>query len=120
MKPLPRRRLLAAGGTTLAAMLLGRVVQAQAPREIAIEARRFVYTPSEITVKAGEPVVLLMHAIDFPHGFNLPDLKIRADLVPGQVVRVALPPMKAGTLDFLCDNFCGDGHEQMHGRIVVT
>ena len=36
------------------------------------------------------------------------------------VTRIALPPMPAGTYDFLCDNFCGDGHESMHGRLVVS
>jgi cytochrome c oxidase subunit 2 len=23
-------------------------------------------------------------------------------------------------IDFVCDNFCGEGHEDMHGRFVVT
>jgi cytochrome c oxidase subunit 2 len=23
-------------------------------------------------------------------------------------------------IDFVCDNFCGDGHEAMHGRFVVS
>jgi cytochrome c oxidase subunit 2 len=53
------------------------------------------------------------------HGFKVPALNIRADLPPGTVTRVRLTPEKAGTYDFLCDNFCGAGHEQMEGRIVV-
>ena len=27
--------------------------------------------------------------------------------------------MKPGVYDFLCDNFCGDEHETMHGRMIV-
>ncbi len=66
-------------------------------------------------------MLLLVQSLDFPHGFNVPDLKLRRDLVPGQVVRIELQaPASAGTLDFLCDNFCGEGHETMHGRFVVT
>ena len=29
-------------------------------------------------------------------------------------------PDKAGTFIFLCDVFCGDGHEGMNGTLVVT
>jgi len=36
------------------------------------------------------------------------------------VARLWLHPGKPGTIDFLCDNFCGDGHERMQGRFVVT
>jgi len=93
--------------------------QADDERVIEIVARRFFYTPSEILVKRGQPLTLAFTAIDFTHGFNIPDLKIRADLVPGRVVKVRLVPDKVGTLDFLCDNFCGDGHEGMVGKLIV-
>jgi cytochrome c oxidase subunit II len=63
--------------------------------------------------------VLEFTSLDFVHGFNMPDLKVRADLPPGLVTRVPLPMAKPGTYDFLCDNFCGDQHEEMHGRMIV-
>jgi cytochrome c oxidase subunit 2 len=53
-------------------------------------------------------------------GFNVPDLGARADILPGQVARVRLVPDKVGTFEFHCDIFCGSGHEQMSGTIVVT
>jgi cytochrome c oxidase subunit 2 len=133
MKRLPsmRRRLvlrgvLAGGVAGLAgagAMALMRTAHAQngpAPREIAVTARRFQFTPNEIPLKAGERVVIAISSIDFVHGFNVPDLKLRRDLMPGQVTRVELQPDAPGVIDFLCDNFCGDGHETMHGRFVVS
>jgi cytochrome c oxidase subunit 2 len=40
--------------------------------------------------------------------------------MPGQVTRVTLKPDSAGEFDFLCDNFCGTGHEEMNGEIIVT
>ena len=92
---------------------------AQAPRQIELVAQRFRFTPNEIRLGVNEPVVLLISALDFAHGFSVPDLRLRADLAPGLVTRVELQATKAGTLDFLCDNFCGDDHEDMHGRIVV-
>jgi cytochrome c oxidase subunit 2 len=39
--------------------------------------------------------------------------------VPGQVARVHLKPDKTGTYAFLCDIFCGTGHENMNGTIKV-
>lgn len=99
----------------------GRSVPAQAgdAQVVKIVAQRFHYTPGEFRVKASAPVVLEFTSLDFVHGFNMPDLKVRADLVPGKVTRVPLPAAKPGTYDFVCDNFCGDGHEQMHGRMIV-
>ncbi|MCY4753312.1 cupredoxin domain-containing protein [Pelomonas aquatica] len=108
-----RRQLL-----LLAAVGMG--ARAQAPREIEITAQRFRFTPNVIPLKAGEPVVLLIRSLDFAHGFFVPDLKLRTDLMPGRVTRLALTPQVAGQLAFLCDSFCGDGHEGMDGHFIVT
>ena len=109
--------LMAAGATLVRASV---AQSASEPRVIEMTARRFVYEPNEIALKAGERVVIAIRSIDFMHGMNLPDLGKRQDLVPGSVTRLELQPMKPGVIDFLCDNFCGDGHEGMHGRFVVS
>lgn len=88
-------------------------------RVIKIVAQRFSYTPNEIIMKKGEPVRLEFTSLDFVHGFNVPDLNIRADLPPGKLTIINLTPQNAGTYDFICDNFCGAGHEDMGGRIIV-
>jgi len=94
--------------------------RARAGRLIHITARRFVFEPSEITLKKGEPVTLEFRAQDVLMGFNAPNLAARADLPPGQVVRVRLTPPASGTFPFLCDVFCGAGHENMNGVIKVV
>lgn len=119
MRPLDRRTVLAAAAACAVGGLLARAAAQGAPREIEVVARRFSFTPAEIVLKAGERAVLLVRSLDFVHGLNIPDLGLRADLVPGRVTRVELPPLPAGEVPFLCDNFCGDGHEGMHGRLVV-
>jgi cytochrome c oxidase subunit II len=119
-----RRRILrgalAGGGVALVGTLLSRSVIAQAPREIEMIAKRFSFTPKEVQLKVGESVVLAIKSLDFIHGFSLPDLKLRADLMPGRVTRIGFTPTKPGVLEFVCDNFCGDDHEEMHGEFVVT
>ena len=117
-----RRRMLGAavaGG----ALALVRAVGAESggePRVIELTARRFVYEPSEVALKAGERVVIAIRSIDFVHGMNIPSLGRRLDLLPGRVTRLELQPKEPGVIEFVCDNFCGDGHEEMHGRFVVS
>jgi cytochrome c oxidase subunit 2 len=88
-------------------------------RIIKIVAQRFSFSPNEIILKKGEEVQLEITSLDFVHGFNVPELNVRADLPPGQVTVIKLKPLKSGTFDFVCDNFCGAGHEDMGGRITV-
>jgi cytochrome c oxidase subunit II len=83
-------------------------------------AKRFEYTPNQITLKKGVPVVLEITALDHDHGFKVPELGVRADLKQGQVTRVRIVPDHTGTFEFRCDVFCGSGHEDMSGEIVVV
>jgi cytochrome c oxidase subunit 2 len=118
-----RRRILKrafAVAGTLAFVRSGIAEAAGEPKVIEMTARRFAYEPNEIALKAGERVIVAIRSLDFVHGMNIPDLGMRLDLVPGRVTRLELQPKAPGVIDFLCDNFCGDGHEGMHGRFVVT
>ena len=120
--PTNRRRVLRGVFAVAGAALVGTgaAQSAAEPRVIEMTAHRFAYEPNEITLKAGERVVVAIRSLDFVHGMNIPDLGMRLDLVPGRVTRLELQPKAPGTIDFVCDNFCGDGHEEMHGRFVVT
>jgi cytochrome c oxidase subunit II len=122
MKSATRRQVLKAAMAAAGASALHAAwAQAQRePRVIEMTARRFSYEPKEIVLKAGEAVVIAIRSLDFIHGMNLPDLGLRLDLVPGRMTRLNLHPKVPGAIDFVCDNFCGDGHEEMHGRFVVT
>jgi cytochrome c oxidase subunit 2 len=86
---------------------------------IAVTAERFKFTPAVIELKLGQPVVLELTSLDRKHGFQVPDLKVDESIEPGKVTRVRIVPDKAGTFPFHCDVFCGSGHEEMAGEIVV-
>jgi cytochrome c oxidase subunit 2 len=86
---------------------------------IALTARQWSYDPPSITLKVGVPVVLELTSADVHHGFNLPELGVRADAIPGKASRVKVVPDKKGTFEFHCDYYCGSGHEGMEGQIVV-
>jgi len=87
---------------------------------VKISAKRFEYSPEEITLKKGVPVVLQLTTEDRSHGFNVPSMNLRADIMPGKVTELKVTPQKAGDFDFFCDIYCGSGHEGMSGKIKVT
>ena len=111
-----RRTMIAllAGGALGAAHLA-----AETPAEIRISAKKFEFHPSRVTAKVGHPLVLVLTSEDRIHGFKMPDFGVRTDIVPGQETRMTLLPTKAGSFAFLCDVFCGDGHEDMDGTLVI-
>ncbi len=88
-------------------------------QQIHLTARKFEYSPNQITLKEGTPVVLEIRSLDRKHGFSIPELGVRADVPAGKSVVVRFTPAKAGTFHFHCDVFCGSGHEGMEGTIVV-
>lgn len=117
-----RRAMAAAGALLLGAGMAAFRARAQDSKEQVVEivARRFIYTPNEFTVKKGVPVLLKLSTADVLMGFSLPDFHVRADIVPGQVAEVRFIPDKAGSFEFVCDIFCGSGHETMNGTLTVS
>ena len=95
-------------------------IAAENERVIQITAKKFEYSPKEITLKKNAPVVLEFTSLDRLHGFNCPGLGIHMDIRPGKVNTLRFVPEKVGTFPFHCDNFCGSGHEGMKGMITVT
>jgi len=87
---------------------------------IQVTAERFKFTPAVIQLKVGEPVVLELTSLDRKHGFQVPDLKIDETIEPGKVTRIRIVPDKPATYDLHCSVFCGSGHEEMAGQIVVS
>jgi len=84
-----------------------------------ISASSFEFKPSEITVKKGVPVVLEIASQDHHHGFRLSEFHLRADIQPGVTEKIRFVPDKSGKFNFLCDVFCGEGHEEMSGTLTV-
>ena len=86
---------------------------------IKVSSHKFEFVPAAITLKKGVPVVFELTSTDVIMGFNVPDFKNRATIIPGVVTRIRIVPDKVGTFTFFCDIFCGAGHEEMSGLITV-
>jgi cytochrome c oxidase subunit II len=106
-----------------ALFLIGLPVWAQdsdSGQVIEMQAKRFEFIPSEITIKKDVPVVLELTSLDVKHGFNCPGLGLHADIYPGKTTNLRFTPKKTGSFTFYCDVYCGEGHEDMTGVLVVT
>jgi cytochrome c oxidase subunit 2 len=95
-------------------------VRTSGPPVIHITAQRFEFTPSEITLRRGEPVLLEITSLDRDHGFKVPELGVRVDVKPGETTTVRVVPDRTGRFEFRCDVFCGSGHEDMAGELIVV
>ena len=99
---------------------LAQPAAAEQTQFIRLKAHMFTFAPDEIVVKKGVPVTLELMSIDRIHGFNLPDFHIRTTIEPWVSTTISFTPDKVGRFIFACDHFCGDGHDDMSGVIVVV
>ena len=95
--------------------------QAAEPRVIEVVARRYAFEPAEIEVTVGESVRLMVRSGDGLHGFEIKQFKVKKDLERGAApVAIDIKPDTAGRFPFLCSQYCGDGHDDMKGTLVVV
>ena len=90
------------------------------PKVIEITAKRFQFTPSEITLKRGEPVILRLTSTDRVHGFMSKLFKIDTDIPPDKTTDVTVTPATAGDFAIICDHYCGTGHGNMKMKVTVV
>lgn len=91
------------------------------PRVIEVVARRYVFEPAEIQVAVGEAVRLMVRSGDGPHGVEIKEMKVKKVLERGaKPVAIDLKPTTAGRFPILCSEYCGEGHDDMKGVLVVV
>ncbi len=82
-------------------------------KEFKVDAVRFDYTPNTLTVKKGDKVKITINNVDTMHGIRIPDLDVRGNAV------LEFTADKKGEFTWYCNTFCGEGHTQMKGRLIV-
>ncbi len=90
------------------------------PRRIEITAKRFSFDPGEITLKKGEPVVLVLTSADVAHGLRIHEFNIDVTLKTGGTQEVQFTPDKTGDFIGHCAVFCGPGHGSMTFKLHVV
>jgi cytochrome c oxidase subunit 2 len=113
---------LAAAFLMCAVFILGIpvAVAQQADRTIDIHAKKFAFTPAEITLKKGETVKLVITSDDVTHALVIPALHVKATVKKHQPAEVTITADKVGDFDGKCGHYCGSGHGTMKFVVHVT
>ena len=103
-----------------AAWTVNGAARQDAPREIDVVARRFAFEPARIEVAVGERVRLRVVSADGVHGLEIKKFKVKKEIPRGTTpVVIEFTASEAGEFPILCSEYCGDGHEDMQGQLVV-
>ena len=88
-------------------------------KEFEITAKQFAFEPETIEINKGDKVRLIVTSTDVPHGIGIPEYGINERLDPGKPVTIEFIADKEGTFTSFCTVFCGSGHSDMKGKIIV-
>jgi len=89
------------------------VLAQEAPKRIEVTAKQFEFEPAEITVKKGQPVVLVIKSADVAHGLRFRELNLNVKIDKGGTAELPFTPDKTGDFVGHCSVFCGSGHGGM-------
>ena len=120
VQPWFRYALIPAALVLITSLPIAGHTQAPPRRVIAVVAERFSFTPSEITMDAGETVDLRLKSDDTAHGFRIAGVVNATVPKRGHVpLVVTLGPLAPGRYAFECSRVCGAGHHFMRGVLIV-
>jgi cytochrome c oxidase subunit 2 len=94
------------------------VVAARPGEDVYLLARMWSWYPV-LKLKRGETYRLHLSSMDLVHGFSLFPLNLNFMVLPGYEYVLTVTPTATGEVYAVCNEFCGIGHHQMVGKIVV-
>lgn len=115
------RLLLLAAAVSAGAAASAYTSQPAEPRVIEITARRFAFEPPEVVVNVGERITLSVRSADGVHGIEIKKLDVKKEIPRGgEAVLIEFTATAAGKFPIVCSEYCGKGHEDMKGALVVV
>jgi len=83
------------------------------------QASPWKYYPAELTVPVGSTVTFYVTSADVQHGFRIKDTNINLQVLPGYIAKATHTFDQAGEFPYICGEYCGVGHQNMFGKIIV-
>jgi cytochrome c oxidase subunit 2 len=77
------------------------------------------WTPNDIRVPVGATVEFLVTSRDVAHGLLVDGTDVNLTVIPGRVSQTTYRFLRPGTYLFLCEEYCGLGHQTMGGHITA-
>lgn len=87
--------------------------------EIYLVAHMWTFDPEDIEIPAGSTVDFYLTSKDIVHGFHINEKGVNMMAVPGTINKITTKFEEEGTYRFVCNEFCGTGHQNMMGKIIV-
>ena len=84
-------------------------------------AKRFTFEPARVEVTEGERIRLVVSSEDGVHGLEIKKFKVNKK-VPrgGDQITIDFVASAPGEYPIVCSEYCGKGHEEMKGTLVVA
>ena len=95
-----------------------RIVEPPPGSDIYMTASMWRWTPI-LKLKKDTEYTLHLSSVDVNHGFNLKPININFQVVPGYDYGLKVTPNESGEFLVVCNEFCGIGHHNMVGKIIV-
>ena len=74
---------------------------------------------NELHLPLNTPTTIHVTSRDVIHGFWIPELRMKADMVPGLINTIRVTPTLPGTYRVVCSEFCGLAHSVMYAKVVI-
>ncbi len=87
---------------------------------VTMVAARYGFFPPVIDVPVDTPVKFRIASADVLHGVHVPYTNAATMIVPGYVSEFTTTFPKTGKYSFLCNEYCGLGHDSMWSRLNVV
>lgn len=97
----------------------GMPVVAPDPKEDVYMLGRLWQWSPVLKLKKGETYRLHLSSLDLVHGFSIFPLNLNFMVLPGYDYVLTVTPTTIGEFYVVCNEFCGIGHHQMVGKILV-
>jgi len=111
-------------GLALALAATASAVAAAAPARggagVEVRASKRGFEPSQLTLRRGESVRIVLSSADAEHCFAIDALRIEKRIVPGRSTTVDLTPDRAGVFPFYCCLESGEAAAVERGQITVA
>ena len=87
--------------------------------EVYAVAHMWAFEPQDVTVPAGASVNIYLTSTDVVHGFDIVKKGVNLMAVPGAVGETTVKFDQPGVYEIVCHEYCGAGHQNMMGKIIV-
>lgn len=82
-------------------------------------AQMWRFDPSTVEIPAGSEVDIYLSSKDVVHGFHIMEKDVNLMAVHGSINYTTARFEEPGVYNIVCHEYCGAGHQNMRGKIVV-